>query len=413
MSLASALRRTGGIAPGIAQTRAALVLAWIAFQSLRLTSGLAGSVASPLWIVPFIVIPGLFAILGFCLVQSATERPVRGFVLDRLRRTYPALLVVVLASALVLGPLVTTASTGSYFADPRVARYFLNLAGWPTFDLPGVFEFNDYAAVVNEALWLTPCFAVVVILALAVTRVRRAGWLALASIGVTLSIYVGVKLGGRMPAASGSVLGDSFIHNGLAAILAGQVGILAHLWRERWPVGPWVLSGSLVFLGFMALFGGPNAIELPGAPLVVALLGSVVALAMSTRRLAGSRIAARLAPLLLGSLLFSFPLQQLAADLGPGRQSATINLALSLPIAAGLAWVLHWATLRLGVVSPRAEVVVDSAEPLLADLRSPRFWRRLLRRTISGLGLAFAVATIGMIVILITVAALQRDPIGV
>lgn len=412
-TFANVLRKTGGKAPGVAHARAVLVFAWIAFQSVRVTNGLAGAVTSPLWIVPFVAVPGLFAVLGFCLAQAAADRPARDFVLDRVRRAGPVLLVAVMASALVLGPVMTTDGLRAYFADPAFARYFLNLAGWPGFELPGVFEFNDYSGVVNEALWLTPCFGIVVVTALAAMRSRRPHWLALAAASVTLAVYLAGEVAGLIPSPAISVFRNSFVASGLAAIFAGQCGILCYLWRDRLPVGWAVLAGPLIALAAVALLAGPGIIELPGAPFAIALLAAAGALAGSAQRLPGLWIAARVAPVLHGAMLFTFPLQQMAANLGLGRQSAVINLAVSLPVAAALAWALHWITTRIGLYPERAEPDFGEIAFSLPELRGPRFWRNLYRQAAAGLGVAVAVATIGLIVILITIAALRSDPVGV
>ena len=413
ITFADVLRRSGGKAPGVAHTRAVLVMAWIAFESVRLTNGLAGAVLSPLWIVPFVAVPGLFAVLGFCLAQAASDRSTREFVLDRVRRAGPALLVAVSASALVLGPGATTNSLRAYLSDPAFAQYFLNLVGWPRFELPGVFEFNDYSGVVNEALWLPPFFAIVALSALATMRSRKPRWLALAGASVTLAVYLAGEVAGLTPSPTGSVFRNSFVANGLAAVFAGQCGILCFLWRDRLPVGPAALLGPIGALGAVALFGGPNLVELPGAPLAIALLAGAGALAALALRLPGSWVAGRAAPVLLGAMLFSFPLQQLAVDLGPGRQSAVINLALSLPVAVVLAWALHWISVRTGLAPARPEPDFGELAPALPDFRRPRFWRNLFRQAAAGIGVAVAVATIGLIVILITIAAFQRDPVGV
>jgi len=408
------LRKTGGKAPGVAHTRLLLVVAWIAFQSIRLTDGSAGAVFSALWIVPHAVVPALFAVLGFCLAHAAAERSAREFLLDRVRRAGPVLLVAVMVSALVLGPAVTTGGLRAYVSDPTFAQYFLILVGWPRFELPGVFEFNDYAGVVNEALWLPPCFAIVVLSALGAMRSRAPRWIALAATTATLAIYLTGEAAGLIPSPGGSVIRNSFVASGLAAIFAGQCGTLGYLWRERLPIGWPVLLGSVVALGALALVAGPGFVDLPGAPIAIALLAGAGALAASARRYSGSWIAARAAPVLHGAMLFAFPLQQLAADLGPGRQSAPISLALSLPLAAALAWGLHWVTVRVGLAPKRAEPDLGELPPTaLPDLRRPRYWKNLFRKAAAGLGLAVFVAVAGVIVILITIAALKSDPIGV
>ena len=231
-TIASVLRKTGGSAPGLGQTRALLVIAWVAFQSIRVTDGNGGAVFSPLWIVPYAVVPALFAVLGFCLAQAAAGQSARAFAFDRVRRAGPVLLAAVLAAALLIGPAITTSGLRAYLTDPAFALYFLNLVGWPRFDLPGVFEFNDYSEVVNEALWLTPCFAIVAIVALGAMRSRAPRWFALLGAGITLAGYAAAETAGLMPLPGGSVIRNSFVGSGLAAILAGQCGTLCYAWRS-------------------------------------------------------------------------------------------------------------------------------------------------------------------------------------
>ena len=412
-TIASVLHRTGGKVPGLAQTRAMLVIAWIGFQSFRVTDGYAGAVLSPLWIVPYAVVPALFALLGFCLAQAAATGTPRTFLLDRVRRAGPVLLVTVLATALLLGPAQSTDGLRAYLTDPAFASYFLNLAGWPRFDLPGVFEFNDYSEVVNEALWLTPCFAVVAIGALGAMRSRAPRWFALAAAFATLAGYVAGEVAGLIPSPAGSALRNSFVGNGLAAIFAGQCGVLCYLWRERAVIGWPIPVGAGFVLAALALFGNPGLIERPGVPVAIALLAGAVAIAASARRMPGAWIAAYAAPVLHGAMLLSFPLQQLAIDLGPSGQTASTNLALSLPVAVVLGWALHWISTRFGLAAVRIGPDLGEAGQPLPDIRGKRWWQNLAQQFAVGLGIALVVAAAGLIVILLTVAALQQDPIGV
>jgi peptidoglycan/LPS O-acetylase OafA/YrhL len=79
----------------------------------------------------------------------------RGFLLGRALRIYPALVVCVLLSVFVLGPLVTVAP--DYWTDPRTWRYlWANASLWRAeFWLPGVFEQLPRTAV-NGSLWTLP-----------------------------------------------------------------------------------------------------------------------------------------------------------------------------------------------------------------------------------------------------------------
>jgi peptidoglycan/LPS O-acetylase OafA/YrhL len=98
-----------------------------------------------------------FALSGFLVVGSALRNTsLRVFFANRALRILPALSVEVTLSALVLGPLVTTVSLGDYFADHRFFRYFGNIVGQITYELPGVFDGNPWPQTVNANLWTLP-----------------------------------------------------------------------------------------------------------------------------------------------------------------------------------------------------------------------------------------------------------------
>lgn len=105
----------------------------------------------------------IFLISGYLIVKSLmSDRNgrVRGgaiYCIKRLGRIYPELLVCLLITALVIGPLFSTLTTAEYFADPLVSFYIRrNLALFPVFVLPGVFLENPYYGAVNGSLWTIP-----------------------------------------------------------------------------------------------------------------------------------------------------------------------------------------------------------------------------------------------------------------
>ena len=94
------------------------------------------------WRRPFQVslVPMFFALSGFLVTASALRvREVSSFLILRALRIFPALAVEVMLSALVLGPLLTVLVLSDYFAHWSFWRYFGNIVGFVSFDLPGVF----------------------------------------------------------------------------------------------------------------------------------------------------------------------------------------------------------------------------------------------------------------------------------
>ncbi|RYZ93097.1 MAG: acyltransferase, partial [Sphingobacteriaceae bacterium] len=77
------------------------------------------------------------------------------YIIMRLFRLWPAMIVCTLLTVLLLGPLVTTLSSEQYFSHPVTLNYlFNNLLVYNTqFHLPGVFTHNHYPEVVNGSIW--------------------------------------------------------------------------------------------------------------------------------------------------------------------------------------------------------------------------------------------------------------------
>lgn len=97
-----------------------------------------------------------FTLSGFLLMLSLMRnRSVLRYALHRSLRIFPAYWVMLLASVLVLGPLLTTLPVGAYLSHPGTwANLTDNLIPLSfTWHLPGVFESNPLPGVVNGSLW--------------------------------------------------------------------------------------------------------------------------------------------------------------------------------------------------------------------------------------------------------------------
>src|SRR5579872_1763104 len=110
------------------------------------------------WLNPvaFSIVPLFFALSGF-LVAGSVDRSqtIVMFLGLRALRIAPALIVEILLSALILGPLLTTLTLKDYFSSNEFHLYFLNLTGYIHYYLPGVFKANKHAFV-NGQLWTVP-----------------------------------------------------------------------------------------------------------------------------------------------------------------------------------------------------------------------------------------------------------------
>lgn len=98
-----------------------------------------------------------FAISGFLVTQSfeQTQNPIR-YLIKRCLQIFPGYLVILVLTAFVLGPIVTTLSLAEYFSRPEPYWYVLDNAVFSlkVHELPGVvFVDNPVGLEVNGSLW--------------------------------------------------------------------------------------------------------------------------------------------------------------------------------------------------------------------------------------------------------------------
>jgi len=100
-----------------------------------------------------IAVAVFFFYSGLYVTKSlAKDTSAISFMKKRCKRIFPQLWIVVLLSAFVLGPIVTSYSMVSYFTDKATYIYLINGLLIPIHDLPGVFSNNPYTTV-NGPLW--------------------------------------------------------------------------------------------------------------------------------------------------------------------------------------------------------------------------------------------------------------------
>lgn len=119
-----------------------------------------------------------FIISGYLIVKSWDADPNWSrFMLKRSLRIFPALIVVVVLSVLVLGPIFTRLELVAYFTHPQLMDYFKNIALYPVYYLPGVLETARLPNAVNGSLWSLPVefFMYLVVLVLGVFA-RSSKW---------------------------------------------------------------------------------------------------------------------------------------------------------------------------------------------------------------------------------------------
>jgi peptidoglycan/LPS O-acetylase OafA/YrhL len=154
-TLGSALEEQKGYGQGFDFARIFLATAIVAWHTATLTGHLEMVRASAFWFFEYALLPMFFVLSGFLVAGSGMRLSTKNFILNRAARIVPALFADIIFAALLIGPLVTTLPANLYFTGPTFFTYFLNIAGWVHYALPGVFESNP-SPDVNGALWTVP-----------------------------------------------------------------------------------------------------------------------------------------------------------------------------------------------------------------------------------------------------------------
>ena len=216
-------------------------------ESLGITLG-------SLAVVVFFITSG-FLVGGSLLTRGQPAR----FVASRFVRIYPALILVVVLTAVVIGPLVTTLSVPAYFARSGTWRYIaINGTSIFAFDylLPGVFTHNPYWGTVNGALW-TLRFE------LWMYSLLLVAWLATAARGmakafatiVALLIVAGLAHYWHRPELTPDVASGLGKLSWLTPMFF--LGVGAHLLRAHFPLRWSIAAGAAALLIASAIAGPP------------------------------------------------------------------------------------------------------------------------------------------------------------
>ena len=310
------------------------------FDAIRLTAALAVVVghAWPLTglkhppaiggIPMFTIAVYVFFTLSGYLVGTSWVRDARPlpFLIRRVSRIFPALIVLVVLTVFVVGPLVTTLPVGGYFASPTTWGYLGNVSLLATYDLPGVFAQHP-RPVVNGVLWtLGPeftCYLGVLAVGLLAIAARRAvpGRTVAAAFAVIAVVLAAlcvapIEFGAAESAMRAMVffaIGSALAHGGVLRI---------PVWAPCVAIVVWV-AGVVAFPDLKLDFAW------------IALPVVVLAAGQSSWRVV--RSAGRFGDFSYGTYLWGFLVQQVVFQLLPGIPlwlDVVLVVAVTLGIAA-------------------------------------------------------------------------------
>jgi peptidoglycan/LPS O-acetylase OafA/YrhL len=284
-----------------------------------------------------------FAISGFFISQSLDRRKsLIDFAAARVLRVYPGLLVMLLITALIIGPVFTAMPLAAYFTDSDTALYVVrNLAlKWLQDDLPGVFHHNPYPAVINGSLWSlfyeVCCYGLVVAIGVSGVAARHTRFAAF--LGVYLVLYVSYKL---IDVRTHALLEDSHL-----LTLPFVAGMAFYQFREYMPLNATLAvscAGAALLAHHTSWFHE-----------VFVLSWTYFIFYLGYLRSGPLTMYNRLGDYSYGLYIYAFPCEQIAAALWRGISPIQL-IAVSLPATFCCA-ILSWHLLENRVLVHRVAV---------------------------------------------------------
>ncbi len=278
-----------------------------------------------------IAVAVFFVISGFLITRSyATTPDPAAFLAARALRLIPALLVVLILTALILGPLTTDRSFPTYLADPAVGGYIAGNASlaFVRYTLPGVFEANPNAGVVNGSLWTlfheAACYVAVLAFGLAgALRSRPRAMVLVVGTGAAIVLVLASAQHLPLKLVTLATLAIPFLIGGL--FYAGRAAV-----PLRWDGLAVLIAATILSHGtppFLAVF----VVTLAYATLILAFRARWRGRALTLKD-----------DLSYGVYLYAYPVQQTVAW-AAAPASVPLAIALALPatlVFATLSWVL-------------------------------------------------------------------------
>lgn len=319
----------------------------------------------------YIALLAFFAMSGFQISDSWRRDPVWWvFAAKRVLRLMPPLLVVLVVTVFVIGPLFTTA--GDYWTNAQTWRYLglTPLLFTMQYRLPGVFVDNPYPWAVNGSLWTLPlevvgygivlCFGMAV--AIGAPRLLlfplAGGLVALSSRFSVDTDYLGA-LSGFVGLPIGHLV---------TFMIPFVIGMILHAYRGRIPLSP-VAAGLIAVVWLtMHAWGSPVAGYL--LPLM-ASYGAVVLAHHWPKRL---EVDGRWVYGSYGLYIWGFPIQQMLVASGVHEVWLLALLAVPISYACGtLSWIFVEApSQRLRRFLPRPTRLPPMRGDELSAVAAPR-----------------------------------------
>jgi peptidoglycan/LPS O-acetylase OafA/YrhL len=304
-----------------------------------------------------------FVISGYLVIGSWHSDPsVVRYLWRRCLRIFPGLFVCILLTMFVVGPIFTTLPINEYFKNAWFSRYFGNLALYPSYSLPGVFEHNVYANAVNGALWSLPVeFSMYLVAPLVVLRGRgQKVRILVATIALcVLGIYMVRVAPPKQPIV---IYATSLV----SALDAAPYFFLGAAWRLVAP--KWVYDVQAALMAVMLLAAIPEGSVAYELGLFFVLPYAI--LSISLAKPARFSWMGRLGDFSYGVYIYGFLVQQMVSNAFHTQGKPYLNFGLAVVptlLLAAASW--HLLEKRFLLLKPRRRTDARQLErPLLRQL---------------------------------------------
>lgn len=271
----------------------------------------------------------IFFFYSGLLITRSLERSLTAklYFANRIRRIIPPLMVTVVISAVVLGPLVTTLPLSEYFTDSKTYCYLLNGFCVLIHDLPGVFTNNVYVSTVNGSLWALPVEVICYVVCYFLFR-----WKMNRKLPMKILMVLSVLFAIAVHILSGYVQ-FGLISAIVLPILLFFAGIVYYVFRDAIKMD-WryfILAVAVILIS--ALTGTLMLGLYVAFPYVLAFAG------FGCKRV--SEKLGNLGKISYGIYLCGFPIQQSLVWLCGGEMNVYINMLFAIPLSMAGGWLLY------------------------------------------------------------------------
>lgn len=285
---------------------------------------------------------GVFFFFSGLYVTKSLSKTVnlRTYLAKRVERIFPQLAVVILISVFVLGPIFTSLPIGTYFLSPGTYTYLLNAVLIPIHNLPGVFEGLPYQTV-NGPLWTLPvefvCYLMLLVISLLlvlITRYKGHGNLSgiVDSKAFRVLLWIGAIAVFLGFIAVFYVLKNEFLISVVRPVVIFIEGSLFYQYREKIKVN-WI--AGLLMTVLLVLSG---AIGLFSIGMILLLPYITISLTLGLPQIKADWTVFKIS---YEMYLVGWPIQQILMNAFNGSMTATINVLVTVPIDALIAFALY------------------------------------------------------------------------